>query len=116
VIRLSQSRRLFAPAAFAVGAVAMLFGGVKLLFTNWRLTLIQVLPAMWIWAAMLDLKAHLLHGKTFDVLRGPVTIPLVLAVAAITAASFSSTLCSRSPSPSLGGHRSGRRCTRPGLT
>ena len=66
----------------------MLFEGVKLLFTNWRLTLIQVLPAMWIWAAMLDLKAHVLHGRTFHVLTGPVVIPLVLAVAAITAASF----------------------------
>jgi len=93
VIRLSQSNRLFAPAALAVGAVAMLFTGLKLLFTNWRLTLVQVLPAMWIWAAMLDLKlhvkAHLLHGgTTFYVLRGPVTVVLVLAVAAVTSASF----------------------------
>ena len=66
----------------------MLFAGVKLLLTNWRLTLIQVLPAMWIWAAMLDLKAHALHGKSFHVLTGPIVIPLVLAVALITAASF----------------------------
>jgi hypothetical protein len=66
----------------------MLFDGVKLLFTNWRLTLIQVLPAMWIWAAMFDLKAHALHGKSFHVLTGPVVIPIVLAVSAITAAGF----------------------------
>ncbi|MFZ0189103.1 MAG: hypothetical protein WAL72_19400 [Streptosporangiaceae bacterium] len=66
----------------------MLFDGVKLLFTNWRLSLVQVLPAMWIWAAMFDLKAHVLHGKSFHVLTGPVVIPIVLAVAAITAASF----------------------------
>jgi hypothetical protein len=66
----------------------MLFDGVKLLFTNWRLTLVQVLPAMWVWAAMIDLKAHLLHGKSFHVLTGPVVIPIVLAVTAITAASF----------------------------
>ena len=58
VIRLSQSHRLLAPAALAVGAVAMLFTGLKLLFMNWRLTLVQVLPAMWIWVAMLDLKIH----------------------------------------------------------
>jgi hypothetical protein len=88
VLQLSASRRLFAPLALAVGAFAMLFEGVKLLFTNWRLTLIQVLPAMWIWAAMLDLKAHLLHGRTLYVLRGPVLIPIVLAIAAITAAGF----------------------------
>jgi hypothetical protein len=88
ILRLSRSRRWLAPLALFVGAFAMLFMGVKLLFTNWRLTLIQVLPAMWIWAAMFDLKAHVLHGKTFHVLTGPVVIPLVLAVALITAASF----------------------------
>jgi hypothetical protein len=88
VLQLSASRRLLAPLAFAVGAFAMLAEGVKLLFSNWRLTLIQVLPAMWIWAAMIDLKAHVLHGRTLYVLRGPVLIPIVLAIAAITAASF----------------------------
>jgi hypothetical protein len=88
VLRLSRSRWWLAPLALCVGAFAMLLVGVRLLFTNWRLTLIQVLPAMWIWAAMFDLKAHLLHGKTFHVLTGPVVIPIVLAVAAVTAASF----------------------------
>ena len=88
IVRLSRSRRWLAPLALFVGAFAMLFTGVRLLFTNWRLTLIQVLPAMWIWAAMFDLKAHVLHDKSFHVLTGPVVIPLVLAVAVITAASF----------------------------
>jgi len=71
VLRLSRSRRLFAPLALAVGAVVMLFEGLKLLFSNWRLTLIQVLPAMWIWAAMYDLKAHVFYGKTYHVVPGP---------------------------------------------
>jgi hypothetical protein len=88
VLRLSGSRRVFAPLAFVVGGFAMLFHGLKLLFTNWRLTLVQALPAMWIWLAMYDLKAHVLHGKSFHVLRGPVLIPIVLAISAITAASF----------------------------
>ena len=88
VLRLSRSRRLFAPLALGAGALVMLFDGVKLLVTNWRLTLVQVLPAMWIWLAMLDLKAHVLRGKSFHAVHGPVVIPLVLAVAAITAACF----------------------------
>jgi len=97
VMRLSRSRPWLAPLALAIGAFAMLFDGVKLLFTNWRLTLIQVLPAMWIWAAMLDLKLHLqpvtklhlVHGKPFHLLMGPeVVIPAVLGVAAVTAAGF----------------------------
>jgi hypothetical protein len=96
-LRLSRARPWLAPLALAVGALVMLFDGVKLLFTNWRLTLIQVLPAMWIWAAMYDLKLHLqpvtglhlVHGKPFHVLKGPeVVIPVVLAVAVVTVASF----------------------------
>jgi hypothetical protein len=90
ILRLSRSRRWLAPLALLVGAFAMLLVGVKLLFTNWRLTLIQVLPAMWIWAAMFDLKVHLLprYGKSLTAIFGPVVLPIVLAIVAITAASF----------------------------
>jgi hypothetical protein len=88
VLALSQRSRWLAPLALVVGAFAMLFQGVKLLFTNWRLTLVQMLPAMWIWFAMLDLKAHVLHGKHFHPLYGLWLIPIVLAIASITAAGF----------------------------
>ena len=88
ILRLSESRRVFAPLAFAVGAFVMLFNGLRLLVTNWRLTLVQILPAMWIWFAMFDLKAHVLHGKSFTVVRGPVLIPAGLLIVAITVASF----------------------------
>jgi hypothetical protein len=88
VVRVSGSRRAFAPLAFVVGGFAMLFTGLKVLFTNWRLLVVQALPAMWIWLAMYDLRAHVLHGKSFHALRGPVLIPIVLAIATVTAASF----------------------------
>jgi len=88
VLDLSRRHRIFAPLALVVGALAMLFEGVKLLVTNWRLTLVQLLPAMWIWVALFDLKVHVLHGKSFHVLRGPILVPVVLAIVAITAASF----------------------------
>ena len=71
-----------------VGGFVMLFQGVKLLFTNWRLTLVQILPPMWIWAAILDLKAHALHGKEFHLLRGPLLGLVLLAIAGLTAGSF----------------------------
>jgi hypothetical protein len=88
VLRLSKSRRWLAPLALAVGAFSMLFEGLRLVITNWRLMLIQILPAMWIWLALYDVKAHVLHGRTLNVLRGPIVIPLILAIAAITAACF----------------------------
>src|SRR6476659_10530310 len=56
VLALSRSRRIFAPLVFAIGAFVMLFQGLKLLFSNWRLTLLQILPAGGIWVAFLDLR------------------------------------------------------------
>ena len=88
VVQLSQRRRWLAPLALIVGAFIMLFQGVKLLYTNWRLGVLQIIPAMWIWLAMLDIKLHVLHGKQFHVIRGPLLIPCVLGVTALTAASF----------------------------
>jgi hypothetical protein len=88
ILRLSRSRRVFAPLAFTVGAFAMLFDGLRLLLSNWRLTLVQILPAVWVWLAMYDLKARVLRDKSFPVLRGPVLIPIGLAIVAITVACF----------------------------
>lgn len=88
IVRLSQSRRLFAPLAFTVGAFVMLFDGLRLLLANWRLTLVQILPAVWIWLAMFDLKARVLRDKSFPELRGAVLIPIALSIVAITVACF----------------------------
>jgi hypothetical protein len=88
VLRLSRSRRVFAPLALAVGGFSLLFHGLRLLVSNWRLTLVQALPAMWIWLAMFDLKLHVLHGKSFHVLRGPILIPIGLVIIAVTVVCF----------------------------
>jgi hypothetical protein len=88
VLQLARARRIFAPLALGVGAFVMLFSGLRLLVTNWRLMLVQVLPAIWIWAATFDLKAHVLHGKEFNIIRGPVVLVLFAAVVVITIAAF----------------------------
>ena len=81
---LSRRHRLLAPLALAVGGIALLFGGVRILLSNWRLTLIQIPPAMWIWAAMYDLRAHVLHDRSWHAITGPIVIPLVVLVTAVT--------------------------------
>jgi hypothetical protein len=88
VLRLSQSHRLLAPLAFAVSAFVLLFDGLRLVLSNWRLLLVQILPAMWIWLAMFDLKAHVLHGRSLNVIRGPILIPIGLVIVGLTVASF----------------------------
>ena len=57
---------------------------------------------MWIWAAMYDLKVHVFYGKSYHVVQGAARIPIVLAITAITMASFlpeCRVRVSRSPSP-----------------
>ena len=89
VLALSRRSRWLAPLALMVGGFAMLFQGVRTLFINWRLTLIQILPAMWIWIVMVDIKAHVLHGKGFHVFKYPlVEVAVIVVIASITAASF----------------------------
>ena len=88
ILGLSRSHRLLAPLALAVSAFVLLFDGLRLVLSNWRLMLVQILPAMWIWLAMLDLKAHVLRGRSFNVIRGPILIPIALVIVALTVASF----------------------------
>ena len=61
VAQLGQSRRWLAPLSYVAGGFGLLLDGVKLLILNWRLTLIEILPAVWIWITFWDLKAHSLR-------------------------------------------------------
>lgn len=88
ILRVSRRHRLLAPLALAVSAFVLLFDGLRLLVSNWRLTLVTMLPAMWIWLAMYDLKGHVLHGRSLHVLRGPILIPICLVIIAITMGAF----------------------------
>ena len=88
VVALSRSRRIFAPLVFAVAAVVMLFQGLRLIASNWRLMLVQVLPAMWIWAVLIDLKVHVFKGKEFHAWHGGAELLLVAAITLVTCVAF----------------------------
>jgi hypothetical protein len=88
IVQLSSRRRIFAPLGIVAGAFVMLFEGLRLVFSNWRLTVVGVLPAVWIWAAMLDLKTHVFHGRTFHPLHGTALVAAIVVVTVITTAGF----------------------------
>ena len=93
IVTLSGSRRIFAPLEFAVGAFVVLFDGLKVLVSNWRLGLIEAMPAMWAWAAMLDLRVHVLRGRGVRAVHGPTLYLLVALIAFGTvAATFLNTV------------------------
>lgn len=88
MVALSRLRRSYAPLAFLVGAFAMLFDGLKLLVLNWRLGLVEALPAMWAWLAMLDLRVHLFGGRQLRSLHGATLIAGISAVTLVTMTAF----------------------------
>ena len=118
VLQLAQTRKIFAPLALIVGAFVMLFSALRLLVTNWRLILVQALPALLIWAVTLDLKAHVLHGKEFSAVRGPIVVVLFVLAVLVTIgafflnAAFAFTISQPGPPDVKAGFRQARRHAR----
>jgi hypothetical protein len=82
-----ESRRYLAPVAWAAGAIVLLIRGIKLLLLNWRLSLVELVPAAWVWIVMWDLRQHALRGDAFrDVTVGGLTLLALLTIAASIAA------------------------------
>ena len=77
---LGGRRRWLAPLVFAAGTVAVVFDGVLLLLRNWRLTLLQLFPAVWISVMAWNMKNHLLSKPTFSMSEViPVAVGVLLA-------------------------------------
>jgi hypothetical protein len=88
IVRMSESHVLLRPLAFAISAFVLLFDSLRMVLTNWRLLLIQLLPALWIWLAMGILRAYVLYDQDLDEIYGLQIVPVFLVVIAITTASF----------------------------
>jgi hypothetical protein len=86
--QLGESRRYLAPLAWAAGAIVLLIRGIKLLLLNWRLSLIELVPAVWVWLVMWDLKQHALRGEAFRQLTAGGTLLLFAVSAVVSVASF----------------------------
>src|SRR5262249_9167375 len=85
--QLGESRRYLAPVAWTAGAIVLLVRGIKLLALNWRLSLIELVPAAWVWLVMWDLRQHHLRSDAFrQITLGGTTVLAVLAIAASIAA------------------------------
>lgn len=83
-----ESRRYLAPVAWAAGALVLLVRGVKLLLLNWRLLLIEVLPAAWVWIVMWELKQHALRGAPFRQVTAGGMVLAALGSVLLTSATF----------------------------
>src|SRR4051812_36274064 len=91
--RLGRSRTYLAPVAWAAGALVLLVRGIRLLTLNPKLTLVELVPAVWIWVVMWDLKQNGLRTEAFRHLTGGgVLLLTALAVAASITAFWCNTV------------------------
>jgi hypothetical protein len=91
--RFGASRRYLVPVAWAAGAIVLLVRGVKLLLVNWRLGLLELVPAAWVWFVMWELKQHALRGAAFrQITLGGMLLAAFGAVVLTTAAFWCNTV------------------------
>lgn len=86
--QLGESRTYLAPLAWAAGAIVLLIRGVKLLLLNWRLSLVELVPAIWVWLVMWDLRQHTLRGEAFRHITAGGMLLLVFVCVVASIASF----------------------------
>ena len=88
VLRLSGSRKAFSPLAFAIGAFALLFDGLKLLISQLASDARADPPGGLGLGGDGRPQGPRAARPLLHVLHGPVLIPIILAITAITVASF----------------------------
>jgi hypothetical protein len=90
IAELKVGHLLAGPLAFAAGAVLLVVHAVLLLFTNWRLIAVELLPAIWLATVLWDWRFHVLYGNELAELHGGWAI---LAAAFVVFATIVSYAC-----------------------
>jgi len=85
---LASSRRILAPLGWAIGTILLLFQGLSTIVVNWRLTLIELVPAIWIGLTWWDLRVHALHKLELSPVHGAVLVGVAVGVIVVTVACY----------------------------
>jgi hypothetical protein len=88
--RMGRTRRYLAPLAWIAGMLVLVVRGIALLLSNWRLLLLELVPAFWVWITMWDLHRQRLHAVP---LRDPSLEEVLAAVAAASVAGIAALWC-----------------------
>jgi hypothetical protein len=86
--RLRVGRLLAGPLAFATGAILLVVHGGVLLLTNWRLVIVELLPAVWLGAVLWDWRSQVLRDHALLDPGGWAAVAIAAGVVAMTVASY----------------------------
>jgi len=86
---LTRSRSWLARLGWTVATLVLLFQGLKLIVSNWRLTLVELVPAVAIGLTWWDLRAHLLGRVSLVSWHGAgLALAVAVGVVAVTVAAY----------------------------
>lgn len=88
IAQLRVGRVLAGPLSFLAGAVLLVLHGIVLLLTNWRLLVLELIPAIWIAAVLWDWRFHVVEGHELTELHGGWAIAIAAFVVLATMASY----------------------------
>jgi len=88
--RLGSSRRYLAPVAWVAGMLVLVVRGIRLLLWNWRLLVLELVPATWVWVTLSDLRHE---GLRAPPLRDITVLDVLLAVSVAAVASLAALWC-----------------------
>lgn len=88
IARLRVGRVLAGPLSFLAGAVLLVLHGIVLLLTNWRLLVLELLPAVWIAAVLWDWRFHVVEGHELTEVHDGWALAIAAFVVLATMASY----------------------------
>lgn len=86
--RVRVGRALHGPLDFLAGAVLLVLHSVLLLVGNWRLLVLELVPAVWIAAVLWDWRFHVVEGNELVEVRGAWAAVIAVGVVLATVVSY----------------------------
>ena len=87
-LRSHSTNPVFRVLALVTGTLLLMLRGVLLLVANWRLIILELVPALWLAVVLWDLRYHVVAGHALVVPTGRWAVGVVLLVLVATAASY----------------------------
>jgi len=82
--KLASERSYLAPLGWAASTIVLLVLGLRTLISNWRLTTVQLVPALWIWLLTYNIRMHLFSDVAFRHRGIFLNLAIALAIMAFT--------------------------------
>lgn len=88
IAALGERHVLLRPFVLVADVMVLMVEGMLLLARNWRLVLLELVPAVWLATVLWDWRSHVLHGQSLVVVHGWAALGAAVLVTGATLVSY----------------------------